>query len=68
MSPPKNRINTAKAAKIAGISKPTLLRWLREGKIPEVSRDVRGWRVFTREEVARIKDYANAILPPSENN
>ena len=65
MTPPKNRLYTAEAAKQAGISKATLLRWLKYGKIPETARDVRGWRVFTEEEVERIREYANKIFPPN---
>jgi excisionase family DNA binding protein len=65
MTPPKERIYTAEAAKQAGISKATLMRWLKDGKIPEVARDVRGWRVFTEEEVEHIKKYANMITPPN---
>lgn len=64
MSSPEDRIYTAEAAKKAGISKATLLRWLKDGKIPEVARDVRGWRVFTKKEVQRIREYANKIIPP----
>jgi len=64
MTPPKDRLYTAEAAKRAGISKATLLRWLKEGKVPEVARDVRGWRVFTEEEVDKIREYANKISPP----
>jgi len=62
---PSNRIYAEQAAKMAGISKATLLRWLREGKIPEVARDVRGWRVFSEEEVSEIRDFANKIIPPN---
>lgn len=68
MAPPEDRIYTAEAAKKAGISKATLLRWLKEGKVPEVARDIRGWRVFTEEEVERIREYANKIIPPNKNN
>ena len=64
MTPPKDRLYTAEAAKRAGISKATLLRWLKEGKVPEVARDIRGWRVFTEEEVDKIREYANKISPP----
>ncbi len=64
MPPPEDRIYTAEAAKKAGISKATLLRWLKDGKIPEVARDVRGWRVFTEKEVENIREYANKIIPP----
>ncbi len=34
--------------------KTTLIRWEKEGLIPEAKRDSRGWRYYTREEVARI--------------
>ena len=64
MAPPEDRIYTAEAAKKAGISKATLLRWLKDGKIPEVARDVRGWRVFTVKDVEKIRKYANQITPP----
>ena len=67
MSQPEDRVYTAEAAKQAGISKATLLRWLKDGKIPEVARDVRGWRVFTEEEVEYLRDFANKITPPNES-
>jgi hypothetical protein len=67
MSSPRNSVYTAEAARRAGISKATLLRWLKDGKIPEVARDVRGWRVFNEEEVIRIREYANTITPPGPN-
>ncbi len=34
--------------------KTTLIRWEKEGLIPEAKRDSRGWRYYTREEVAKI--------------
>ena len=34
--------------------KTTLIRWERNGLIPEAKRDSRGWRYYTREEVAKI--------------
>jgi predicted site-specific integrase-resolvase len=34
--------------------KTTLIRWEKEGLIPEAKRDSRGWRYYTREEVSRI--------------
>lgn len=37
-------------AKAAGVAPITLRRWLLAGKIPEVSRDRNGWRLFTSDE------------------
>ncbi len=45
-------------ARAAGIAPITLRRWLLTGKIPEVSRDRNGWRVFSAEEEASILRYA----------
>jgi hypothetical protein len=48
-------LNTAAAAKQLGVSKPTLLRWIREGKTADVGRDRHNWRVFTVTDLRRIK-------------
>ena len=34
--------------------KTTLIRWEKEGLIPVAKRDSRGWRYYTRDEVAKI--------------
>ena len=53
---------TAEACQIAGISKNTLYRWIREGLFPDVKqRDRRGWRLFTEEEVVALKVEINRI-------
>ena len=53
-------LRTAEACKAARISKNTFLRWVREGIFPDVKyRDRRGWRLFTKEEVDRLKVEAN---------
>jgi hypothetical protein len=52
------------AARAAGISKNTLLRWLRQGKVPEVARDRNGWRIFSPRDVAAITAYARKTTPP----
>lgn len=50
---------TKQVAEQAGIHRDTLLRWLREKRIPEPVRDRNGWRRFTEEDVALIVSYAN---------
>ena len=60
---------TNEALKIIGISKATWFRWLKEKKVEDVAhKDIRGWRLFTEEEVERIRKYANTIniLPTQE--
>jgi excisionase family DNA binding protein len=42
------------AAKQLGVSRQTLQRWFREGKVQDVARDRRGWRVFTQRDIDRL--------------
>lgn len=53
---------TAEACQMVGISRTTLLRWLRQGnlKLPEY-RDRRKWRLFTKDDVDRLNLEANRI-------
>jgi len=39
----------------AHLSRSTLLRWLKRGVIEEPIKDRRGWRIFSEEELERIK-------------
>lgn len=56
--------STAQVAKIAGVHRDTLLRWLRSGKVPEPRRDRHGWRVFSAEEIDPIKAFASGGIAP----
>lgn len=46
---------TAEAAKRLGVSRQTLLRWFAERRITEVRRDHNNWRVFTDQDLDRIR-------------
>ena len=51
---------TAEACQMAGISKNTFLRWVRDGVFADVlHRDRRDWRLFTEEDLQRLKEEAN---------
>ena len=43
--------STAQAAATIGVSKNTLLRWIAQGLIPDVPRDWRGWRLWSRQDI-----------------
>ena len=47
-------LSTKEVAAEAKVHKDTLLRWLRNGSVPEPKRDHRGWRKFSQAEVAAI--------------
>ena len=47
---------TAEVYRMIGISRNTLYRWLQHGVLGEFERrDRRGWRLFTKDEVAILK-------------
>jgi excisionase family DNA binding protein len=50
---------TAEAAKKLGVSKSTLLRWFAKRRIGEVRRDHNKWRVFTDQDLKRIRSEVN---------
>ena len=52
----KNYYLTSEACEMAGISRGTLFRWIREGIINDVElKDRNGWRLFTEKDVKAIK-------------
>lgn len=53
---------TAEVCRMAGISRTTLFRWLKDGLLREAQyRDRRGWRLFTKEEIGRLNEVVNKI-------
>ncbi len=53
---------TGEVCQMVGISRATLLRWLRSGVLQGMShRDRRGWRLFAEADVKRINNEANKI-------
>ncbi|MFC2027357.1 helix-turn-helix domain-containing protein [Chloroflexota bacterium] len=50
----------AEVCMMAGVSRSTLHRWIREGVIPDTEyKDRNGWRLFAKKEVNTIKAEAN---------
>ena len=45
----------------AGISRATLYRWLKKGIIKQLRRDLRGWRLFTEDDLTRIQSEFSRI-------
>ena len=60
---------TKEACKIAGISRATFFRWLKEGTIEDVRhKDRRGWRLFTNEDIVRLKVEADKVISTGPEN
>lgn len=63
-----NLLTTHQVAEMAQIHRDTLLRWLREGRIPEPGRDRNGWRVFTPEQAQAVVRYAQGNSQASSDS
>ncbi len=58
----KTFYRTHEALRRIGISKATWFRWLKDNKVADVRhKDLRGWRLFTEDDITRIKKYAHTI-------
>jgi len=53
---------TAEVCAMAGTSRNTFLRWVRQGLFTDVAhRDRKGWRLFTEDDVARLRDEVSKV-------
>lgn len=60
---------TSQAARLLGVSRNTLLRWFREGRVSDGPRDRNGWRLFGETELETLRAYVQRPAPsvqPSE--
>ena len=63
----KTYYRTAEVCRLAGVSKSTFFRWLRQGSFIDVANfDRRGWRLFTKEDLKRLKAEVGQIKPVKE--
>lgn len=59
----KTYYRTKEVCELAGISKATLLRWIKEDKVNDAYyRDKRGWRLFTKQQVTGLKQNVNTVI------
>jgi len=53
---------TSEACRLAGTNRDTFLRWVRQGDFTDVEyRDRNGWRLFSGEDIHRLKAKVNHI-------
>ena len=52
---------TVETCEKTGISRATLSRWLRQGVLKELHKDRRGWRLFTENDLNKLKAEAVRI-------
>jgi excisionase family DNA binding protein len=64
----KTFYTASEVAKMAGVHRLTLLRWIREGKLAEVDRDRNGWRLFSDKIAHQVTEFAKGINTRSSPN
>ncbi len=52
---------TSEACAKTSVSRATLFRWLKAGILKQSYRDRRGWRIFTEDDLSKIKVEASKI-------
>ena len=57
-----NFYTTKEAAIKIGRSRDTILRWIREGKIRDVSRDYKNHRVWTEKDIRKFQEFARNVF------
>ena len=58
----KKFYRTSEACALVGTSRNTFLRWVRQGLFADVANwDRRGWRLFTEEDLGRLRDEVNKV-------
>lgn len=62
----RQTLSTAEVARLAGVHKDTLLRWLRSGLVREPRRDRRGWRYFSPAEADAVVGFAQSSIDAEE--
>ena len=64
----KTYYRTAELCEMTGISRATLFRWLKSGILERSQVDRRGWRLYTDDDVAKIRAEANMIIVQYNSN
>jgi DNA-binding transcriptional MerR regulator len=54
-------LRVAEAARELGCSEAFLREAEKKGKLPKAKRDLNGWRVYTQEDITRLKEL---LVPP----
>jgi DNA-binding transcriptional MerR regulator len=54
--------SVSEACRLAGTNRDTFLRWVRQRKFTDVEhRDRNGWRLFTEEDIRRLRARVNHV-------
>jgi len=55
-------LTITEAAKVVGVSSKTIVRWEVCGKVRRSKRDWRGWRVYDKKDIQKLKKFRDTIV------
>ena len=50
------------------VTPKTIVRWEKSGKVNRPKRDWRGWRVYDKDDLRRLKDFKDTIIYEEDGN
>jgi len=65
MSRDSGRYTIAEAAERLKVSRVTLFRWIKRGWVTDAAKDYKGDRVFTEEDLSRIRAWQAGLTRPA---
>ena len=58
----EERRSITEVAQLLCVAPKTIMRWEKAGKVNRAKRDWRGWRVYTPEDLEKLKNFKEAIF------
>ncbi len=56
------RMSITDVAERIGVTPKTIVRWEKAGKVNRPKRDWRGWRIYDKTDLKRLKDFKETII------
>ena len=56
------KMTITEVAERIGVTPKTIVRWENSGKVDRSRRDWRGWRVYDKKDLRRLKDFKETII------
>lgn len=56
------RMTITDVAERIGVTTKTIVRWEKTGKVTRPKRDWRGWRVYDKDDLKRLKNFKETII------
>lgn len=56
------RMTITDIAERIGVTPKTIIRWEKSGKVKRSKRDWRGWRIYDKDDLKKLRDFKETII------